>query len=203
MSDEELEPREPLIDVRSPAERWSDAGRARYDALQSAVDRGRLDVAALVWMVLLLLVVVLEVYSGLRDTNFGSGNSDWWYKATIVAGSGGILVTFGGMIGVALAALARGRAARLALRLAMLGGAWAAVASVFGIATALHDPTSSGAFLAPPSRSGEAKVVSALTYVCLGGLGLVVAVVAWHVLRAHVDRSELDDGPFEGALPVS
>jgi len=68
MSDEELDPRKPLIDVRSPAERWSDAGRARYGALQTAVDRGRLDVAALVWMAIVLLLVALQVYLALRGT---------------------------------------------------------------------------------------------------------------------------------------
>jgi len=201
MSDEQLDPREPLIDVRSPAERWSDAGRARYGSLQTAVDRGRLDVAALVWMAIVLLLVALQVYLALRGT-IGFGRIGWWDKATIIAESGGLLVIFGSMIGIALAAFSRGNRRQLALRLAMIGGAWGAAASMLGIATAVHNPIAPNP-IGEITRSGELKAVQALSYFGYSALGLVVAVVAWHVLRAHVDRSELDDGPLGGALPVS
>jgi amino acid transporter len=171
----------PLIDVRSPAERWSDAGRARYEQFRARVEGGRFDLAALWWMILVVAYAILEIYSALRASGFGGPYAtDWWTKAQLLTNSGGMGLVLGAMIGVVLVALAvfvDGRGANLALRLAMAAGVWAMVTALVGVAVAFHVNQGPVAGFLPPGT--EAKVVSSLGSLCTGGLGLVVATAAW------------------------
>jgi hypothetical protein len=181
--DSELDPIDPLeIDVRSPGERWADSGRAGVDRLQGLIEQQRLDIAALAWMIFLLLITGVEIYSALRlhgDSGF-PGNTDWWSRLAFLAQSGNILLTFGGAIGIALAVVHDSPVARRALQLAVIGGLWAIVANLMGIAVAFHDQSGVTFTIL---GSGESKVVTALTYFGFGGLGLVIATVAWRFAR--------------------
>jgi len=169
----------PLIDVRSPAERWSDAGRARIEQLRARVEGGRFDLAALWWMILVLAYAAVEIYAAVRSPGYrgGQNSTDWWTKAQLLTDSGGTGLVLGSMIGVALAAFVGGRAADVALRLATIAGGWAMITALVGVAVAFH--MNSGPFAGFLASGTEAEVVSALGSLCTGGLGLVVAAAAW------------------------
>lgn len=176
--DSELDPIDPLeIDVRSPGERWADSGRAGFGRLQGLIEQQRLDIAAMVWMIFLLLITGAEIYAALRlhgTSGFGNGG-DWWTRLAFLAQSGNIVLIFGCAIGIALGLLRESTIARRALQLAVLGGLWAIVANLMGIAVSFHEESG----LAFTSLGGnENKVVTALIYFGFGGLGLVIATVA-------------------------
>jgi hypothetical protein len=172
---------EPLIDARSPAERWSDAGRANFERFRALVEDGRLDLVAMWWMIFVIAYTVVAIYSALRSSGFGNspGSTDWWTRADLLTNSGGVTLVLFTMIGVVLAALFDGPAARHAFRLAMVGGAWAALMSLLDIAVAFHENTGPIAGFLPSGT--EAKVVTSLGALCFGGLGLVIALAAWRL----------------------
>ncbi len=179
---------EPLIDVRSPAERWSDAGRANFERFRALVEAGRLDLVALWWMIFVVAYSIVVIYSALRASGFANspGSTDWWTKAELLSSSGGLSLVLASMIGVVLAAFFEGPAARLAFRLATVGGAWAAVMSLLATVVAFHENTGPiGGFL--PSGT-EAKVVTSLGALCVGGLGLVIALAGWRLAPAGRGR---------------
>ncbi len=94
----------PVIDVRSPAERFTDSGREGVARMQERLRDGPLDVAALVWMVCVVGMTAAQIY-GAFDSPFGGfGDSNGWLTAAVLASSGGFLLTTGCMIGVGLAA---------------------------------------------------------------------------------------------------
>jgi hypothetical protein len=186
--DSDLDPIDPLIDVRSPGERWADSGRAGFDRLQGFIEQ-RFDIAAIVWMIFLLLITGAEIYSALRlRGNDGFGDSgDWWTRLAFLAQSGTVLLTFGCAIGIALAVVHDSVIARRALQLAVVGGLWAIVANLMGIAVSFHTQTG----VAFTSLGGnESKFVNALIYFGFGGLGLVIVTVAWRLVSA--DRAVLE-----------
>lgn len=172
---------EPLIDARSPGERWIDSGRANFERFRALVEDGRLDLVALWWMIFAVAYSVVAIYSALRSSGFGNspGSTDWWTKAELLTGSGGLTLVLFSMIGVVLAAFFDGPAARLAVRLAMVGGAWTMLMSLLGIVVAFHDNTGAEAGFLPSGT--EAKVVTSLGAFCVGGLGLVIALAAWRL----------------------
>ena len=173
----------PIIDMRSPAERATDAGRAGFDRLQARLSESPFDVAAVAWMIFLLGLIGLQVYTALRGTGFGDGPSTGWEKATIIATSGNALFSFGAVIGIALAFAFATTAARTALWMAVVTGVWVLIANVVGIAVAFHDESGGSAFV-PFTRGTESKVLQALASVMEGGFGLVVLVIAYSVLMA-------------------
>ena len=174
----------PIIDVRSPAERWTDSGRDGLGQLQQRLRDSNLDIAAAAWMVFLLGFVGLQVYSGLRSTGFGAGSSRGWDKATIIATTGGTFLSFGAVIGIALAFAYATRPARVALWAALVAGSWVVLANVVGIAVAFHDEGGGGPFITF-TRGTEDKVVQALIAAMEAGLGIVVVVIAYSVLSAQ------------------
>ncbi|MGO9877225.1 MAG: hypothetical protein ACLPVY_25885 [Acidimicrobiia bacterium] len=182
MGDEsEFSTDEPLIDVRSPAERWSDAGRANFERFRALVEDGRLDLVALWWMIFVVAYSLVEIYSALRASGFGNspGSTDWWTKADLLASSGGISLVLTSMMGILLAAFFDGPAARLAFRLAIVGGAWAVAMSLLDIVVAFHENTGPIPEFLP--SGAEAKVVTSLGALCVGGLGLVIALAGWRL----------------------
>jgi hypothetical protein len=88
-----------------------------------------------------------------------------------------LLLIFGGLAAIVMAEWFDTPAARLALRLAMIGGAWAVVTSMFGIAVAFHVSKDGTTF----TSSAANKYVQALSAAAIGGLGLVTAFVAWRM----------------------
>jgi hypothetical protein len=169
---------EPLIDARSPGERWAESGRAGFERARALVEDGRLDLAALWWMVCVVVITAVEVYAALRASGLGNapGSTDWWTKASLLANSGGIVLIFGSAIGVFLAAFSNRHPARVALRLAVGAGVWVALSALLGIAVAIH--TGDGNFAAFGTSGAEQKILSSIGELCFVGLGVVVAVVA-------------------------
>jgi hypothetical protein len=179
-----------LIDARSPGERWAQAGRVEFDRVRAVLEDARLDAVALVWMLLLLLYTGLQVYSAWQIDSFGTapGHTDWWTKIAFLSQTGGFLLIFGGLAATVMAAFFDTPVARLALRLAMLGGAWTVVTAMFGIAVAFH-VEQSGPLIS--TAGGTNKYVEALSAAALGGLGLLMAFVAWRLCaRTFGARSE-------------
>jgi len=174
----------PIIDVRSPAERATDAGRAGLSRLQERLRDSHLDIAAVVWMICLLALIALQVYRALRPSAFDFGDQiDGWQKASFIATSGNFVFAAGAMVGIALACAYSSTASRIALGLAVAAGLWVVIANIVGIAVAFHDQSQGDGF---PSigRGTEDKFVQALTSVMEGGLGLVVFFVAWSLLAS-------------------
>jgi hypothetical protein len=173
----------PIIDVRSPAERWAESGRNGFDRLHDRVRAIPLDVAALIWMACVLGYTVLSVYTALRGPGFDFGGASGWEKAALISTSGNIQLTFGVMIGLALAFAYTTRRARAAVWMALVGGVWAVIANVVGIAVAFHDQNNiNGIFSA--GRGTENKIVQAVGAFAFGGLGVVVILLAYSLLAS-------------------
>ena len=177
-------PEVPLIDARSPAERWAEAGRAGVGRMREKIEHSRLDQAGLCWMGLLLVYTALQMYTSMRAD--GVGADSWWIRATFLASSGGLVLILGSITALAVAALANTSAARLTLRLALVGGTWLVLAGLLGVAVSVHFGASITFSL---TRSGDGKVASALGNLCYSGLGAIVAVLAWHLLNPSAERS--------------
>jgi hypothetical protein len=171
----------PIIDVRSPAERWSDAGRDGVARLQERLRDSPLDVAALIWMICVAGMAAVQIY-GAFDSRFdGFGETDdGWFTAAMLASSGSFVLSLGCMVGIGLAAWADSVAARVALVLAVIGGAWAIVASLIGVAVIYHEggPLSLTNF-------GENRAVNSIGTLMEGGLGVVAALVAVSLLASR------------------
>jgi len=186
----DLEPGDdlPIIDVRSPAERIGESGRAGFERLQQRFRASHLDIAALAWMLFLLGVIALQVYSAARGTAL-PGFESGWEKATIIAQTGSLVFSFGAVIGIALAFSYTTAAARAAIWMALVTGAWIVIANVVGIAVAFHDEPNGSGFLTF-TRGTEDKVVQALISVMEAGFALVVIVVACNLLFSSRARVE-------------
>jgi hypothetical protein len=182
------------IDVRSPGERWAEAGRVEFDRVRVLLEDGRLDVVALVWMLLLLSYTGLQIYNAWNFGSFGSiqNVSGWWTRLAFLAQTGGFLLIFGGLAAIVMAAFFDTTVARVALYLAMLGGAWTVATAMFGIAVAFHVEQSG-----PVLSNGENKYVQAFSAAALGGLGLLMAFVAWRMSVRTVWEDEGDDDAAE------
>ena len=135
-------------------------------------------------MGLLLVYTALQMYTSLRAD--GAGADSWWFRATFLASSGGLILILGSVTALAVAALANTGAARLTLRLALVGGTWLVLAGLLGVAVSVHFGASLTFSL---TRSGDGKVASALGNLCYSGLGAVVVVLARHLLNASAERS--------------
>jgi hypothetical protein len=173
----------PIVDVRSPAERWADSGRTGFDRLQARLSESPFDVAAVAWMIFLLGLIGLQVYTAFRGTGFGEGPTTGWEKATLIASTGNIVISFGAAIGIALAIAYATTAARTALWMAVVAGVWVVIANVVGIAVAFHDESGGSGFVTF-TRGTENKVVQALGSVMEAGFGLVILVIAYSLLMA-------------------
>jgi hypothetical protein len=171
----------PIIDVRSPSERLADSGRDGVARLQERLRNSPLDVAALVWMICVIGFLAVQIYSAFSSPFDDFTDSDGWFKAALLASSGGFALTAGCMIGISLAAWRDTRPARVALVAAVIGGAWAIVASLIGVAVIFHEDTLGiGSLLS--SNFADNRAVSAFGQLMLGGLGVVVVFVAASLL---------------------
>ncbi len=182
----------PIIDVRSPAERFADSGRVGYERLQERFRSSHLDIAAVAWMAFLLGLIALQVYRALRPSSFDFGPTSGWEKASIIATSGSFVFSAGAMIGIALACAYSSTLSRVALGLAVAGGLWAVIANIVGIAVAFHDDSGGSGPLVQLGRGTEDKVVQALGSVMQGGLGLVVFLVALNLLTVPRPSSDAE-----------
>ena len=172
----------PIIDVRSPAERATDAGRAGFGRLQERLRESHFDIAAFLWMLFILGLLAVEIYGALRTSRFLSlTDSSGWTKATLLAQSGNALITFGSIIGVALAAWSESGLARAALIIAAVIGVWVVVANVIGIAVIFHSNSLVSFTL---TNLSESRAVSVIGQVMLCGLGAVVVFVAGMLLSS-------------------
>jgi hypothetical protein len=143
--------------------------------LRARGEQQHLDVAALVWMVFVLTIIAVTIYSALRFGNIlgNAGTEDWWFKLRLLAQSGGTVAIFGSVVGVGLAVVFEGPRSRLALRLATVAGMWAGIAGVVGVVVSFHGSSSF------PATAFDGRLAGALTYVALAGLGVIAATVAW------------------------
>jgi hypothetical protein len=179
----------PIIDVRSPAERATDAGRAGFSRLQDRLRDSHLDIAALLWMLFVAGVLAVEIYGAIASSRFESFGSGGWITATLLAASGGYALTFGCMIGIGLAAWVDSGPARGALVMAAVGGAWAIVANVIGVAVVYHRQAGISLLLA---NFVENRAVAALGELMQGGFGVVVLLVSLMLLTSGGTRAETD-----------
>ena len=174
----EDEPLEPLdIDDRSPGERMVAIGREGLASVKAIVDDGRLDVAAVLWMLCAVATVGVGIYSALRSTDFGAGGGTW-AKITALGTIGGPGIAVFCIAGIALAVPFKSPAARFALLLALAVGGWVVVSAGCDLASVLHDSTSRDAGLAAGDRAAAA--VQAVAY---GGFGAVVVLVVGSITR--------------------
>jgi len=160
----------------------------RSDRLQTVLEDARLDVIAVVWMALVFVYTGALIFQALKLASFTTGGGPFatphttWAKLAVLAQTGGGVLIFGSIIAIAMAAFFDTPAARLALRLALIGGAWSAIAGAIGVAVAFHLDTNS--VIVSPERTRQ--VLQALQAGAIGGLGLVVAIVAWRMrARPH------------------
>jgi len=172
----------PIIDVRSPAERATDAGRAGFGRLQERLRDSHLGVAALLWLLFVAGVAAVEIYGAIDANRFDAvGSSGGWITATLLAASGGYLLSFGCMIGIGLAAWSDSGPARAALVLAAIGGAWAIVANLIGVAVVFHRQPFVSLLL---STFVQNRAIAALGVLLQAGLGAVVVLVAAMLLTS-------------------
>jgi hypothetical protein len=156
------------------------SGGSPLARLRARGEQQRLDVVALVWMVFVLTVIAVTIYSVLRFGNIlgNPGDEDWWLKLRLLAQSGGTVAIFGGVVGVGLAVVFEGPSSRLALRLATVAGMWAGIAGVVGGVVSFHGSASF------PATAFDGRVAGALIYAASAGLGVIVATVAWRFSQA-------------------
>lgn len=181
MNDPTLEPLD--IDDRSPGERMLASGRARVGRMGGLVDDSRFDLAGLLWMLCTLTFVGCQIYTVLKFAGGGTFNgvtsdSSLWQKIAGLSATGGPIVAISCLAGIGLAVMFHTAAARFALFLATLGGAWVFVAGVFGIAATLHEPMYASAF-----NAGN-RAVGALAALSFAGIGLVVAAIGLRLMRS-------------------
>ena len=99
----------------------------------------------------------------------------------LLAASGGYLLSFGCMIGIGLAAWSDSGPARAALVLAAIGGAWAIVANLIGVAVVFHRQPFVSLLL---STFVQNRAIAALGVLLQAGLGAVVVLVAAMLLTS-------------------
>jgi hypothetical protein len=177
----------PIIDVRSPAERWTDSGRSGLERVQQRLRDNHLDIAALIWMICVAGVLAVEVYGAVGSNGFDAfpGGDNGWVTATLLASSGGYVLAFGCMIGIALAAWVDSVPARVALVMAAVGGVWAMVANLIGIAVVFHRQFGVSLLL---SNFADNRAVAAFGVLMQGGFGVVIVLVATSVLTSRREK---------------
>jgi hypothetical protein len=133
----------------------------------------RLDLVGLIWMVSTVAVVGTQIYGavnffGSRFPGFGT-----WERIAALAQTGGPVVALSCVAGVALAALFDTTAARVAMVLAVVVGAWVLAAGVLDVVSAVH-----GASKFSFALTSRNRVVDAVGGLGLAGFGLVVVLIA-------------------------
>ena len=173
--DSGLEAIDPLIDVRSPGERWADSGRAGFERLRERLAHQGAEGIPLLWMVFVLAIVGAQAYSVLRFGNLEGyvGLRDWWYRLKLLSETAGSPALFGSVVGIVLAVVFVSRTSRLALRLASLTGLWSALTGVLGVVVNFHNSDFAS------HRGLEGELTGAILYLGYTGLGVVVAIIAW------------------------
>jgi hypothetical protein len=150
-------------------------------------DRQSLDIVALIWMVSTAAFVGVEIYSALHlFRGIGSSAFGTWDKIAALGQTGGPIVAVSCLIGVALAALLDSPAARFAIFLSGVTGAWVLVAGFFNVAAALHRNDSPYS-LAIGFGSGN-RAVGVIGGLALAGFGLVVMTLALRAYNPAVPR---------------
>jgi hypothetical protein len=164
----------------------ADLGGSALERLRARGEEQRLDVVALVWMVLVLAIAAATIYSALRFGNIEGyvGEEDWWFKLRLLVSSGGTTTIFGSAIGIVLAVVFEGARSRLTLQLATVGGIWAGIAGVVGVVVTFHDDS----LPEPVVRAFDGRLSHALVYLALAALGILVATVAWRFSRSDTRR---------------
>jgi hypothetical protein len=176
MSDESgVPPGEPLIDVRSPAERWAEAGRAGADRLHASIQEQPLGAAAMCWLLAVMVIVATNVYSELHlDTGVAGGPfTGGWVKLLVLSESAGLEIAIATLVGLALAVLAGRSRAGIAYQLALVLAAWTVVAAVCGVVAAVHG------FGYPLFANANNRFAFGLQSFASLVLGIVVFMIAW------------------------
>jgi hypothetical protein len=172
---------EPIaIDDRSGAERIAATGRAGLARLDALANAGRIDVAALLWMLCTITYVGSNIYTYLHLNGSGFTVSGWDTVSSLAA-TGGPNVAVLALLGIGLAFWFDSSASRLAVAFAMAAGAWVAIAGIFGIASVLHTPAND--LSGGPTFDGGNRVASTLGAAAFVGLGLLVVLIAWSLVR--------------------
>ena len=162
--------------------------------MRERLRESHLDIAALIWMFCIAGITAVEIY-GAFDSRFdGFGDDDGWITAALLASTGNFVLSFGCMVGIGLAAWADSVASRIALVVAVIGGAWAIVASLVGVAAIYHESEMGSLNF---TSFGENRVVNSFGTLMQGGLGIVVVLVAASLLAsrrvAREDEFEIAD----------
>lgn len=152
----------PIIDVRSPAERATYAGRAGFDRVQALARAQPFSALATAWMVASAIVVGSESYQALSQS-FGHSV---WIKLFFLAQGSSLGFSLAATVGLGLTALAD--RAPVAALLGALIGLWAIFTGGCGVAVAVHGIPQFGELL----RNRFAFALESL-----GGVGLGVVVV--------------------------
>jgi hypothetical protein len=150
-------------------------------------DRQGLDIVALIWMVSTAAFVGVEIYSALHlFGGIGGRAFGTWDKIAALGQTGGPTVAVSCLIGIALAALLDSPAARIAIFLSGVTGAWVLVAGCFNVAAALHRNNSAYSVVIGFGRGNRA--VGVIGGLALAGLGLVVLMLAFRAYNRAVTR---------------
>ena len=191
-------PDEPLIDVRSPGERWADSGRAGFERLNASIQAQPLGVLALCWLLAVIVFVATGVYSNLHVyDNFANGafGGGIWIKLQLVSETANPGVAVATLVGLALAVLAGRSRAGIAYLLALALGAWIVLASACGLVSAIHG------YPQPVFTNADNRLVFGLASVANLTLGIVVLAIAWGFATSpRADAS--DDGENEAPEAV-
>ena len=143
----------------------------------------RLDVVALIWMVSTVAIVGVQIYG---TFNFLSGRFPGfgtWEKIAALAQTGGPIVAVSCLAGSRSPRCSTPTAARAAMILAVIVGAWVLAAGVLDIASAVHGP--SMVTFPLTSRNRPIGVIGGLGLI---GLGLVVVLLASAALTRPSSR---------------
>jgi len=134
--------------------------------------------------VFVLGVVGVQIYGATASNRFDvlPGDTRGWITATLLATTGNLVLSFGCMIGIGLAAWADSKPARGALVLAVVGGFWAMIANLIGVAVVFHHQLGVSLLL---SNFVENRAVASLGVLMQGGLGVVVVLVALSFLTSR------------------
>ena len=133
-------------------------------------------------MVSTVAFVGVQIYSALNlFRGIGSSAFGTWDKIAALGQTGGPIVAVSCLIGIALAALLDSPAARFAIFLSGVTGAWVLVAGLFNIAAALHRNHSAYSLAIGFGR--ENRAVGVIGGLALAGLGLVVMMLAWRAFN--------------------
>ena len=113
------------IDARSPGERWVQSGRVEFERFRVVLEGARLDALALAWMVLVIVFTGVQIYQALRLGTLGlfpGSARDWWTKLGFLSQSGGVLLIFGLIAAIGMAAFFDTPVARMTLRCVVRSG---------------------------------------------------------------------------------